>query len=187
MLGQRDGGGSAVPRARRYSVRRLPAMVHRSPPIRNGGIDSRLTRMPRYVVPQMRHTAIHAKYAIRRCRAVVVSLTRRLRRPTGSVGDGSASRFRERWRPTLCGTSAPPMIISEFEAYAGGKTEGGRARSWRADPHRGAGSSLQARDACGGSVRSAPSAVPECLDFDFFCPRCVPFSYGRAHGTDESV
>jgi hypothetical protein len=28
-----------------------------------GGIDSRLTRMPRYVVPQITHTAIQARYA----------------------------------------------------------------------------------------------------------------------------
>jgi hypothetical protein len=34
--------------------------------MRNGGIVSSAIRIPRYVVPQIRHTAIHAMYARRR-------------------------------------------------------------------------------------------------------------------------
>ena len=38
-----------------------PASVQRRPPIRAGGIDSRQMRMPRYVVPQITHTATHER------------------------------------------------------------------------------------------------------------------------------
>lgn len=48
--------------------------------MRAGGIDSRLIRMPRYVVPQIKQTATHAKYARRRC--------------AGEVGTGSGNRIR---------------------------------------------------------------------------------------------
>jgi hypothetical protein len=38
-------------------------VVHLAAPMKNGGIVSRATRIPRYVVPQMTHTAAHDRYA----------------------------------------------------------------------------------------------------------------------------
>ena len=48
-----------------YRQPAAPANVQRRPAISIGGIVSRLTRMPRYVVPQIRQTAIHANHASR--------------------------------------------------------------------------------------------------------------------------
>ena len=60
MPPHRDGGGNWCPLSATYDASSAPAIVHRSPPIKAGGIDSRLMRMPRYVVPQIRHTITHA-------------------------------------------------------------------------------------------------------------------------------
>jgi hypothetical protein len=61
MPPHRDGGGSCSRRNTRNVVSSAPASVQRNPPINMGGIDSKLTRIPKYVVPQMTHTAAHAK------------------------------------------------------------------------------------------------------------------------------
>src|SRR5687768_2327198 len=68
MPRQRDAGGSGSPRRRSQTTSRPPAMIQRSEDIAPGGIVSSVTRIPRYVVPQIRHTAIQAKSARRRSR-----------------------------------------------------------------------------------------------------------------------
>ena len=54
----RDGIRS--PRALSPMRIRLPAVVHRSPLIRNGGILSSVTRIARYVVPHTKHKKTQA-------------------------------------------------------------------------------------------------------------------------------
>ena len=52
---------AGVRRATRDSPRAAgPAIVQRMPDISSGGIVSSVTRMPRYVVPQIRQTSTHA-------------------------------------------------------------------------------------------------------------------------------
>ncbi len=61
MPPQLERGGSLSPRSTTYSESSAPAISQRNPPISAGGMVSRLTRIPKYVVPQMRQTAIHAR------------------------------------------------------------------------------------------------------------------------------
>ena len=78
---QRVAAGHAARRASPCrSASAPPAIVQRRPPISIGGIDSRLIRMPRYVVPQIRQTASQAKSASRRSFGVV-SLLDKSERP----------------------------------------------------------------------------------------------------------
>src|SRR5262249_7357000 len=56
-------GGRRSPHILRRPMISEPATIQRDAAIRNGGMVSRAILMARYVVPQIRHTATHARYA----------------------------------------------------------------------------------------------------------------------------